>query len=185
MVKLAYYANERHRLCAAGKRAQMQMTESVFVVFIILIIIVMGFVMYSKFQESSIRENERMLRNIDVIKLANRISSWPELECSLSGTERFVCLDTLKLSVLGDFIEDNMDSNTYAFNYYYDLLKESKILVTEVYPPLAHPDDQKRWILYYNPGDTPVTDSILIPVNLYNPYSETFSMGMLEIQIYD
>jgi hypothetical protein len=168
-----------------GKKSQMQMTESVFVVFIILIIIVMGFVIYSKFQESSIRDNERMLRNIDIIKLANRISSWPELECSLSGTERFVCLDTLKLDILGDFINKSTGSDTYAFNYYYDLLKESKILVTEVYPPLAHRENQKRWILYYNPGETPVTDSILVPVNLYNPLSETFSMGMLEMQIYD
>ncbi|MBN2459267.1 hypothetical protein JXB28_03195 [Candidatus Woesearchaeota archaeon] len=167
-----------------SKRSQMQMTESVFVVFIILIIIVMGFVMFSKFQEASIKENERMLRNIDVIKLAHRMSAWPELECSLAGTERFVCLDIVKLSILGDFINDSMHEETYSFNYYYDLLKESKVIVKEIYPPLAHPELQNRWSLYYNPGKTATTDTVFVPVNLYNPLSETFSMGMLEIQIY-
>lgn len=163
----------------------MQMTESVFVVFIILIIIVMGFVIYSKFQETSIKENERMIRNIEIIKMAQKMSSWPELECSLHGTQRFVCLDAAKLTTLGDFIQTSRQTDSYGFNYYYDALKKARITIKELYPPLSNADNLNQWVLYNNPGRTPVSDLVLIPVNIYHPVSKTFSMGIIELQIYD
>jgi hypothetical protein len=166
------------------KRAQMQMTETIFVVFIILIIIMLGFVFYSKFQEISIKEKEKILRNIEVIKLAHRISSWPELECSVAGAERFACLDMVKLEVLGDFINRTMKTNSYGFNYYYDLLKNSKITITEVYPSSTKTLGTDYWLLYDNPGSTPLTDAVIIPVNLYNPVSKTYALGMMEVQIF-
>ena len=160
----------------------MQMTETIFVVFIILIIILLGFVFYSKFQEISIREQEKIKRNIEVIKLAHRISFWPELECSIAGAERFACLDKVKLGVLGDFINQTMKTNSYGFNYYYDLLKNSKITITEVYPSSTRTLGKDYWMLYDNPGSTPVTDAVTIPVNLYDPVSKTYALGMMEVQ---
>ena len=143
------------------------MSETLFVVFIILIIILLGFVAYSKFQEASIKEQQRALRNKKVIELAHRISSWPELECSIAGTTPFVCLDIPKLMLLEDFINDSKQQSTTAFNYYFDLLRNSKIIVTETYP------SDMQWVLYDNPGTTRTTDVIRVPVSLYNPLTKT------------
>ena len=168
-----------------SRKAQMQMTETIFVVFIILIIILLGFVFFSKFQEISMKEQEKTLRNLEVIKLAHRISFWPELECSVAGAERFVCLDKVKLTILGDFINRSMNSNSYGFNYYYDLLKNSQITVTELYPSNTQTLGTDYWVLYNNPGSTPLTDAVLIPVNLYNPVTKDYALGVMELQRFE
>ena len=155
------------------------MNETIFVVFIILIIILLGFVAYSKFQETSIREQERTLRNNKVIEMAHRISSWPELECSIAGTSQFVCLDLSKLMLLGDFINNSKQQSTYTFNYYFDLLRNSKIIVTQIYPT------NMTWVLYENPGAAPTTDVIRVPVNLYDPLTKTYNLGIMELLVYE
>jgi len=167
------------------RRAQLQMSETLFVIFIILIIFLFGFVAYSKFQEASIKEQQRILRNTKVVELAHRLSSWPELECSVAGTTEFVCLEVTKLMLLGDFINKSKQENTYAFNYYYDLLKNSKIIVTEVYPSHTQTLGKDYWVLYNNPGITKTTDLVSVPVSLYNPLTKTYAFGTMELLIYE
>ena len=155
------------------------MSETIFVVFIVLIIILLGFVVYSKFQEGSIKEQQKSLRNKMVIEMAHRLSSWPELECSVAETTEFVCLDVTKLEVLGDFINKSKQENTYAFNYYFNLLKNSKITIIEVYP------SSTEWVLYNNSGKTQTADRVPIPVSLYNPLTKNYAFGIMELLIYE
>ncbi|MBW2990429.1 hypothetical protein KY348_01855 [Candidatus Woesearchaeota archaeon] len=161
------------------KKSQMQMSETIFVIFIIIIIILIGFVAYSKFQEQDIKEYNRQQRNMRVIELAHRISSWPELECSVTGVTEFVCLDITKIMVFEDFMEKSKQEEGYAFNYYFDLLKKSKITVKEVYPM------EREWVIYNNPGRTLTTDEVPIPVNLYNPLTDTNAFGIMELLVYE
>jgi len=161
------------------------MTETIFVVFIILIIILIGFVFYSNFQEASIREHKKILRDRQVVELAHRLSAWPELECSVGETTEFVCLDITKLMVLGEFINKSRQKHAYAFKYYFDLLRNSRITVTEIYPSHTQTLGEDYWILYDNPGVTPVTDIIRVPVNLYNPLTEIRAFGIMEILMYE
>ncbi|MBU1198461.1 MAG: hypothetical protein KKE98_05305 [Nanoarchaeota archaeon] len=161
----------------------MQMTESIFVVFMVLIIIVIGFVVYSKFQETSIKEKQKLLRSMQLIEMGHRLSSWPELECSVAGVTEFVCLDTVKLMVLGDII--NKTKGTKLYEYYFDLLKNSKITVTEIYPSNTLTKGKDYWVLYENPGMTKTIDPITVPVNLYNPLTKQYAFGVLELLIYE
>ena len=167
------------------KKSQFQMSETIFVVFIILIIILFGFIAYSKFQEGAIKEQQKRFRNMRVIELAHRLSAWPELECSVASTSKFVCLDTTKLMILGNFINKSKHESTYAFNYYFDLLRNSKISVTEIYPSHTQTLGVDYWILYENQGKTRTTEVIWVPVNLYNPLVKTYALGIMELQIYE
>lgn len=167
------------------KKAQLQMNETIFAVFIILIIVLLSFVAYSKFQEVNIKEQQRNYRNMQVIEMAHRLSFWPELECSEAGATEYMCLDLAKLMVLGDFINKSKQGNTYGFRYYYDLLKDSQITVKEVYPSDTGLLGRDYWILYNNPGNTPTTDTIRIPVSLYNPLTKTYAFGIMELRVYE
>ena len=167
------------------KKAQIQMIETIFVVFIILIIIVLGFVVYSKFQEGALKEQQKALRNMRVIELDHRLSAWPELECSVASTSKFVCIDETKLMVLGSFINESKKQSTYAFNYYFDLLRNSKITVTEIYPSNTMTLSEDYWILYENPGKTRTTEVVWVPVNLYNPLTKNYAFAIMELEIYE
>lgn len=167
------------------RKAQIQMNETLFVVFFILIIIILGFVVYSKFQETKIKEQQKAFKNLRVIEMAHRLSSWPELECSVGGVTEFVCLDIPKLMIFRNFIETSKQEDTYAFNYYFNLLGDSKIIVTEVYPRQGFPPSNRFWELYDNPGRTKVIDRIPVPVNLYDPFTKTYSFGIMELFVYD
>lgn len=155
------------------------MTETIFVVFIILIIIMLGFVVYSKYQQGVLENIMKQRRNEEVIKTGQRLSSWPELECSVAGITEFACLDVAKIQVISDFINESKHKSKYGFNYYYDLLKNSKITVKQVYP------FEEEWVLYDNPGITQRTDRVPVPVNLYDPITETYGFGVLELLIYE
>jgi hypothetical protein len=168
------------------KKAQLQMNETIFVVFFILIIVLLCLVVYSKFQEGNIKEQQKSFRNMQVVETAHRLSFWPELECSeAGGISNFMCLDIAKLMVLGDFINKSREEDKYAFNYYFDLLKKSNITVTEIYPSNTKTVGVDAWILWNNPGRTRTTDPIRVPVSLYNPLTKTYAFGVLEIMMYE
>src|SRR4030043_1787362 len=100
------------------KKAQLQMSETIFVVFIIMIIIVLGFVAYAKFQEANLQEKKKEQMHVRVIESAHRLSFWPELECSNVRVSEFACLDIAKLEVLGNFINTTTrDENNSMYNY--------------------------------------------------------------------
>ncbi len=167
------------------KKAQMQMNETIFVVFLILIIVILGFVAYSKFQEINIKEQQKLFRNTRVIETAHRLSFWSELECSeAGGISNFMCLDVIKLKVLGDFINISKEGG-YAFNYYYDLLKNSNITVYEVYPSSTKTINTDAWVIWSNPGRTKTSDVIRVPVSLYNPLTASYALGIMELVMYE
>jgi len=166
----------------------MQMTETIFVVFIIMIIVLLGFVFYSKFQEQSLKEKQKESRNLKVIEMAHRMSFWPELECSEAGVSEFMCLDRSKLITLGNFIVMSKQENNqlnYASNYYQALLGNSRITVTEVYPSATHLLGENYWEIWNNTGTKKTTDMVRIPVSIYNPLTHNYAFGIMELQAYE
>lgn len=150
-----------------------------FVVFIIIIIIVLGLVFYSKTREVQLKEMQRTQRISNFISLAHTLSSWPELECSIKETRDFDCIDLVKLGILGDFINQSKETDLYAFNYYQDLLRRSDVVVREIYP------SQRSWTIYLNPGNRKTRDAVSLPVNIYDPISKKYAFGVLELAVYE
>jgi hypothetical protein len=162
------------------------MNETIFVVFIIMIIIVLSMVGYSKFQELGLKEQQKNIRNAKIIETAHRLSFWSELSCSeAGGISEVTCLDVTKIKVLGDFISRSSQDNKYAFNYYFDLLRNSKITITQVYPFTEPVLGETQWMVWNNTGVTRTTDIIRVPTNLYNPLTKNYAFGIMELQVYE
>jgi hypothetical protein len=162
-----------------NKQAQLQMGETVFVVFIIIIILVLGLVFYSKAREGEIKENQRDARSKNLIALAHTISSWPELKCSVREVQDYDCIDQTKLSVLSNFITTaTTSSDNYAFNYYADFFKKATLKVNMTYPSSGN------WVIYDNPS-TGGRETVHIPVSIYDSLSNRYSFGIMELTTYD
>jgi hypothetical protein len=162
-----------------NKKAQMQITETIFAVIIILVIIVICLVFYAKARESTINEQGREAKIIRIISLAHTISSWPEIDCSVRETREFDCLDTTKLEILSNIINASRGNNDYTFNYYYDLLRSSTIFVKQLYP------SSSEWLVYDNPGATKNVDTVTIPMSLYDPIRKQYAFGIMELKVYE
>lgn len=168
------------------RKAQMQMNETVFVVFIIMMIIFLGLVVFSRFQELNIQEKTKAVKSTKVVESAHMISFWPELDCSDVKVSEFACLDLEKLKVLGNFINTSLESNRiYAFNYYFDLLRNSRISVSEVYPLNTSVLGETYWVLWDNPGTKRTVDTIFVPVNLYDPFTGRYALGIMQLEMFE
>jgi len=157
------------------------MNETIFVVFVVIIIIFIGVIIFSGIQGESLQEKNKALRNSKAVEFAHRISFWSEITCS----KEFSCLDIAKLMTLGDFINKSRQQDVYAFNYYFDLLRNSKIVVTPVYPVDEFDPEANHWVLWDNEGIKKSTDIVRVPVTLYNSFTSKSAMGIMELQIYE
>jgi hypothetical protein len=164
---------------ARAAKAQMQMGETIFAVFFIIIIIAIGLIAYSKVQEGKIKDLQRQAQEDRIIELAHSISGWPELVCSVREAQDPNCIDIVKLQVLADFMNANHDSaDSYASKYYSNLLGRSEVSVSQVYP------ENMTWILYDNSQGLRAREAIDVPVSLYNPASKAYSLGVVTIYAY-
>jgi hypothetical protein len=177
------------------KKAQMQIAETIFAVIVIIVIIVIGIVFYSKAKEGSIKEQISKTRVDSLISLSHSLSSWPELECSVYESRDFDCFDAVKLEILSETLSkkpvlssgssSNASSvavNSYAFNYYFDLLGRSKIVVRQIYPSS---DSKKEWILYESKSISRNADSVVVPISIYYPVERRYAFGVLELKMYE
>ena len=163
-----------------GRKAQLQSSETIFVVFVIIIIVLLGMVFYARVQESNLKSKQREQRVLQLIALGHSISNWPELECSTLESREFDCIDRVKLGLISSFITQNKEEGSYAFRYYSDILRRSSITVDEVYSYQA----PKSWVIYNNSGEG-TKDSVQVPVNVYDPVEQTFTFAIMEISVYE
>ena len=165
-----------------SRKAQIQTSETVFVVIIIMIILIIGIVFYSRAQEGSFREQQREQRILRLISLAHSISSWPELECSNLESREYDCIDRLKLDIAEEFISSNRQNSSFAFNYYNDLLRRSSITVHEVY---SYNSTLQDWVIYNNTAGRGNSESVFVPVNIYDPVEQVFTFAVMELRAYE
>lgn len=162
----------------------MQASETIFAAIIIIVIIVIGLVFYSKFKASSMEEQSSQIRSERLVELAHSLSSWPELECSIRQTREFDCLDMMKLDVLSALLARSSEekrSSDYSFNYYYSLIGRARITVTQVYPFSA----QRSWSIYSLNGTSRAEETIVLPMSLYDPLTKRYSLGVMELKMYE
>ena len=165
-----------------GRKAQLQSSETIFAVFIIIIIIILGIVFYSRVEEGRLKEKEREARALRLVSLAHTISSWPELECSVLRSRDFNCIDRSKLDILPVFITDSKAADSYFLNYYTDLLRRSAIVVREEYTFTGVPS---KWVIYNNSFKALSQQEVSVPVSIYDPVSQKYSYGVMELTVYE
>jgi len=160
------------------KKSQIQIGETIAVLFVFFILIVIGFVFYLNVVKGNLESEKEDSSEMHSIELAQRVMFLPELQCSDDIVkEKTNCIDILKLKSA----EVVMKSSENEI-YYYDLLEFSEVSVSQIYPVEPNP-------LNLNIYSRPTKDykkilSTNIPVSLYNPADKKYSFGVLNITTY-
>ncbi len=116
--------NSRARIFSKG---QIQMTETVAVIFIFFILVVFGIIFYAKYQEGNLAEKREELFIKRAIDTSIKTLFMPEFICTRGEAEpEKFCLDLMKVRGAAELLKDD---------YYFDIFSYAKITVQEVYPP--------------------------------------------------
>jgi hypothetical protein len=155
-----------------GKRTQIQMFETIAVIFIFFILVLLGFVFYANLLRGNIEVEREESIQLNSIEVAQRASFLPELQCSEENIVSDNCIDILKLEVAQDIIRDNQF-------HYYDKLLFSKINIVEIYP------ENEEWLLYDLSLDEYTSKVVTnIPISLYDPIKNDNRFGVMRVELY-
>jgi len=148
----------------------MMETISVLAIFFILVIFV--FIFYSRVSESSMEIRKEESSQLDAIKIAQKASNLPELQCSQENVVKDNCVDILKLEVASEVIKENEI-------HYFDIFSFSKITINEIYP------SNERWIIYDKSLDEYSHKTVTnIPISLFNPLNNKNSFGVMKVELF-
>lgn len=152
-----------------SRKSQIQMLETIAVLAVFFILIIFGFIFYSKVLKSDIGNEKEENVQLNAIKIAQRASSLPELACSDGSVAIDNCIDIGKLEAVLNIINENDV-------YYFDKFSFSRITVNEVYP------DEKEWVLYDKPlEEYSYKSATNIPISLFDPIGNKNSFGVMSI----
>lgn len=150
------------------------MLETIAVLLIFFILIVIGFIFYANVLRGNIEIQKEESVQLNAIKIAQRASSLPELQCSEDNIVSDNCIDIFKLQATSEII-----NNPENEIYYYDRLLFSRITVKEIYP------QENDWELYNRPLEE-FSNKIVtnIPISLFNPVSNKNSFGVMRVELF-
>jgi len=135
----------------------MEIKESILVIFIFIVILSIGLIVFHRYNTESIKNAEFEYKKDKFELLLVEIPNMPELKCSKFAEEN-ECIDIMKLEFFeGDF-------------------RDKRIVIEEVYP------HDVIWILSEATGDNKLIAST--PISLYDPVEDEFSIGKLIIEWY-
>lgn len=160
------------------KKGQIQINETILVIFIFTVIMLLGLVLFNRWTKASI-ENE-FLDN-ERVRFSNMLSTIPEmseLKCSSQGRS-LNCLDSLKLLAWGNP----------------DLDYKKKFGLREIRVNVVYPENEKvlcesatypkcdEFMIYSNkPKEIKEEEVIKTPISLYYPDLNEYKVGVLEIK---
>lgn len=158
------------------KKAQVQMMETIAVLFIFFILIAFGFIFYANVLKGSIAVTKREHSELKAIELANRVSSLPELQCSDNNIVQENCIDWLKLEK-ADLL---MDQNRL---FYFGMLGYSNVIIEQVFP--VDYTSTFSYTVYSNiPPDYSDKLPTYIPILLKKPITGGYGFGIMTVILY-
>lgn len=169
------------------KRGQIQLNETILVLFVIVIIILIGVFIFYRYSVASIESAAETLSEQEVSVLLTSIPSISEISCNEKK-----CLDTAK------FIPFKNLANKKKV-YYYRNFGSKRITVEQIYPDVGnnfectynkyrevnYPDNCKYWVLYENkPANYKKNFKVSTVVSLYFPEINEYRIGRISIEVY-
>ncbi|MEM4259657.1 MAG: hypothetical protein QXG00_00315 [Candidatus Woesearchaeota archaeon] len=153
------------------------MAESVGVVIIILIMIIIGIAIYSSYNRNKYNEEIQQASEINTLKLANIVSSLPEIHCT---NNKISCIDILKVIAFINLMESS-DSRFFYSSFF----GNAYISIIQVLPNSSTFFENEEIVLYENiPEEYVLKNPVFIPINLYNPITNTRGFAILKVERY-
>ena len=155
------------------RKSQINMLETIVVLAVFFILVVFVFIFYSKVFESSIEIENEENSQLNAIKIAQKASFLPELQCSQDNVVIDNCIDLLKLAAISDIIKENEI-------HYFDMFSFSRITINEIYP-----DAEELAVLYDKPLEEYSNKIVTnIPITLFNPLNNKNSFGVMVVEVF-
>ncbi|MBW3022550.1 hypothetical protein KY308_00410, partial [Candidatus Woesearchaeota archaeon] len=126
------------------KKSQIKIGETVAVLFIFFVLIIMGIIFWSRYSQSSLREQQEVDILSQAIKVAQTASFLPELQCSTLEVIKFSCFDLYKIQAMQFILNDNSNpaETEAARQHYFDSFGYANITVYSIYP------ESESWNIY-------------------------------------
>ena len=152
------------------KRSQIQIGETIAVLFVFFILIIMGFMFYVRVIKSNIDTEKEELSQLRSVGISQRVMFLPEVQCSEDNIVIDNCIDILKLDSAQSAIKENEI-------YYYDLLEFSDVTISQIYP------NEAKWNLYSRKTEDFKSKFVTnVPISLYDPATRKHGFGILTIE---
>jgi len=153
-----------------SRKSQIQIGETIAVLFVFFILIIIGFIFYVKVIKSNIELEAEELSQLRSVGIAQRIMFLPEVQCSEDNIIIDNCIDILKLDSAQSIMKENEI-------YYYDLLEFSDVSISQIYP------DEAKWNLYSRKREDFKSKFVTnVPIALYDPAMRKHGFGILTIE---
>ena len=168
-------------------KGQVKLTETILVLFIIVLIISLGMFFYFRYSIEKVKIRGVELSERETSILLAKITTMPEIAC-----ENENCVDASKLLPFITILRDHQ-------SYYGPLFGAKKITIERLYPAPAtqafcttqmynqadYPTNCHSWVIYDNkPSSYTNNPRISTPISLYFPEFDTYHIGRLTIEVY-
>jgi hypothetical protein len=148
------------------KKGQLQIQESIFVLFAFFIILAIGMIVFYQMEFRSIDNIQQKNEDVTFYYLISYLPSMPELVCS-EKTIVDECMDITKARVFG-----NLDDE-----YYKKVFGHRKIILK------AYGEDVELYD--WKPLRFSAERKITTPVSVFNPRDGSYIIGVLEVYDYE
>lgn len=161
------------------KRGQVQMIETITVLFVFFILVAVGIMFYAKYQKAAFEEKRQELQLVKASTIALRAVFMPELQCTKGEAEpEDYCIDMVKarsfFNALRPFFEE----------YYFDLFSFGSITLTQLYPE----ENSLPLELYVKSkeGGKPITTQFVVALRdeTKGGVNPAYGYGYLEVKVY-
>lgn len=153
------------------RKAQIQIGETVAVLFVFFILVIIGFIFYVKVFKSNLEAERDEVSQLRSIGIAQRVMFLPELQCSDDIVKEVSdCVDRLKIDAAKDIMKENERD-------YYDLFGFGEINVKQIYP------ENREWAIYSRKTESFRNKFVTnVPVSIYHPLTRKYGFGVLTIE---
>lgn len=157
-----------------NNKSQIKMFESVAVLIIFFFLIAFGLSFYMVIAKSSSQKAHERFLQLKAIQTVQKLSTLPELGCVLVGVEAESCFDEIKIEKFNELLKTDA-----AKEWYFNVFGFSEVEIKQIFP------SEQTISLYSNGKEDSGYSFSQVPVLLYNPLTNTFSFGVIEIKMYE
>ena len=143
---------EKKQRNARQKRGEIQLMETISILFIFFILIGLGILFYAKYKNVTFQHQQEAFQEARARELTLRTIYLPELQCSKGQAEAEEhCVDMLKIKNMGAWQQELGEKFT---DYYFDIFSYAKVTLYQVYPVAQTAEGLSslpEWIIYNKP----------------------------------
>ena len=154
-------------------KAQMQMTEIVVVIFIVIGLFVLGVIFYSVNLQSSISKSQLEERDLRSNVILNRVLNLPELQCTRQNIVDSNCLDNSKVKAF----KNTLETNNEILKYYSGVFGRSRISLRVIYPN----EGEEIEIFVFDESESKIVKEVPVLIK----YSEGNEIALLRVEVFE